>query len=80
MIAVYCLHAAATFRFLWEVLNNGTLFVYSDRRLMQKDFIQKTVLYIYNVRLFLCESSLQANTFLLFRWGNTLTKSSKTKK
>lgn len=45
MIAVYCLHAATTFRLLWEVLNKGTLFVYSERRLMQKDFSENSFIY-----------------------------------
>lgn len=72
MIAVYCLHAATTFRLLWEVLNKGTLFVYSERRLMQKDFLYRKQFYIYNVRVFLSESRLQAKTFVLFRCGNTL--------
>lgn len=72
MIAVYCLHAATTFRLLWEVLNKGTWFVYSERRLMQKDFLYRKQFYIYNVRVFLYESSLQAKTFVLFRCGNTL--------
>lgn len=58
-----------------KVINKRTLFVYNDRRLMQKAFYTESgfIFIVFSfVRLFLYESNRQAKTFVLFRCGNTL--------